>query len=226
MAQDPLEEVRLHKQLDKLDAFLLSGEIGLAKEGFTAILGERPDHPLALHGLGLIAVHEGKLEEAESLLRQATQQEPDNARFWNDLGEALRLLQRHDEAADAYRHALELRPDYVPAANNLGVTMAMMGDVAAAEAQFQKTLQLAPEDPYAYNNLGVLWQQHGRFEEALGAYETAVRLKPDFTEALDNYRDLAQAHPELITGSLRRLAELLQAQNETSADDVEMEKKP
>jgi protein O-GlcNAc transferase len=214
MLPDPLEETKLRKRLEKLNACLISGQLDEARAGFEQILAEYPRHPQALHGLGVLAVHEGQLDAGERLLREAIAQEADNARFWNDLGEALRLQQRYPEAIAAYRCALEAAPDFTPAANNLGVALAMTGALDEAEAQLLAAIERCQDDPFSWNSLGVVRKQLGRFEEALIAYETAVRLKPDFAEALANHAELIQAHPELLADSVRRLAQFLQGQQD------------
>jgi len=214
MLPDPLEETKLRKRLEKLNACLISGQLDEARAGFEQILADDPGHPQALHGLGVLAVHAGRVDAGERLLREAIAQEADNARFWNDLGEALRLQQRYAEAIAAYRRALEAAPDFTPAANNLGVALAMTGALDEAEAELVAATERCQDDPFSWNSLGVVRQRLGRLEEALIAYETAVRLKPDFAEALANYKDLLEAQPELIEGSVRRLAELLKEQQE------------
>ena len=56
---------------------------------------------------------QGDLAEAESVVREAIELDPDFAKAHKKLGDVLSESGRLNEAADAYREALRLRPRYV-----------------------------------------------------------------------------------------------------------------
>ncbi len=65
----------------------------------------------AQHGLGLLAGHEGRLNDSLSALSAARQARPTNATIRNDLGYALLLSQRWADAQFELLTALELAPN-------------------------------------------------------------------------------------------------------------------
>ncbi len=83
--------------------------------------------------LGLLARREGKLEESEAALRQASTLDSASAVAWSELGLTLRQEGKFQDARDAYEHALAADPDYAPAHRNMGVLLDLyLGDPAAA----------------------------------------------------------------------------------------------
>jgi Flp pilus assembly protein TadD len=56
---------------------------------------------------------------AVAVLTAATRSDPANADAWNNLGNALLTLGRHDEAVAAYRRCLQIAPDHPVATANL-----------------------------------------------------------------------------------------------------------
>jgi Flp pilus assembly protein TadD len=98
---------------------------------------------------GLQAYQAGKLEEAKDLFLKAVKADPSNAKFWTNLGLALRQLDRPREAAVAYRRANQAQPDYALAYKNLGVALEKLGDNNGAAEAYRKYCELAPEAPDA-----------------------------------------------------------------------------
>lgn len=207
MRHDPLKALKTRKRLDEAAESLMADDLAMAEALYEAVLVDEPGHVGALHGLAVLRVRGGRLEEGERGLRETLQRAPEVPRYWNDLGEALRLQGRGQEAKEAYRQALSLDPGLAEASNNLGIVLMQEGNLEEAEEWFMAAIAQYPDNPYPHNNLGVLRERQGRLGEALRGYETAVRLKPDFQDALDNYLDLLKAQPGLTAESLRRLGE-------------------
>jgi tetratricopeptide (TPR) repeat protein len=204
MKADPLKQVKLRKKLQAAVEDQFAGRFVSARAIYEEVLAAEPDNADALHGLGVLCVQEGLPEQAETWLKRALQQ-VEEARIWNDLGEALRLQGKPAEAVEAYEAALKLRPDFTVAMNNCGVSLSALGELERAQRMFDEAVRLEPGSPFAYNNLGVLLEHLGRYEDALRQFEKAVQLKPDFADALDNYSGLMARHPELLAHSLGRL---------------------
>jgi superkiller protein 3 len=207
MKTDPLEKVRITKRIEQAQENQLAGDFDAAGAIYHDILAQHPGNPSAMRGMGILCVQQGHFEEAESWLRRATEADPDQARGWNDLGEALRLLGRGEEAAATYRHALELQPTLVEAMNNLAVVLAGQNDLEEAKRWLRVAIEAAPDDPYSHNNLGVIYEAEGELDEALRYYEMAVIRKSSFAEAIENYSSLLVREPERVMGSMTRLLE-------------------
>lgn len=204
MSKDPLKDLRLQKRLDAAAVALAEDRLDEAQAIYTEVLSETPDHPAAMHGLGVLHVRAGRLEDGEACLRQALSAAPDSARFLNDLGEALRLQGKQEEARLAYESALRVAPEDARIHNNLGALL-MVNEPESAQAHFLAAIRLSPEDPHAYNNLGVLLERQERIEEALTCYEAAVTVDSAYQVALENYQALLGKHPELLEKTFARL---------------------
>jgi Flp pilus assembly protein TadD len=205
MKIDPLERVRLNKRIEQAHTCLMNGDTDTAQTIFQEALLQVPGYSPALHGMGVLHVACGDVNDGERWLRQATEADAENALAWNDLGEALRMLGRGDEAIAAYRRALELEPDFLSAINNLAVALAGKGDLDEAKRCLRQAIDIDPIDPHPYNNLGVILEIEGQIDEALLCYEKAVKNKHDFEEAKQNYADLLQRNPEQLMKAMGRL---------------------
>lgn len=207
MQADPLEKVRIKKRIEQAQESQLAGDFDAARSVYEEVLVQHADQPLAMRGLGILSVQQGRLDEAENWLRKAIETEPGNARNWNDLGEAFRLGGRADEAVKAYHRALELQPELVEAMNNLAVVLAGQGEFDEAQRWLNAGIAAVPEDPYPYNNLGVILEAVGDLDGALRNYEVAVLRKSDFLEAKENYASLLARQPDRVMDSMTRLLE-------------------
>jgi protein O-GlcNAc transferase len=205
MKIDPLERVRLKKRIEQAHTCLMNGDTDTAQTILQEALLQAPHYSPAMHGMGVLHVACGELNDGERWLRQATESDAENALAWNDLGEVLRMQGRGDEAIAAYRRALKLEPDFLSAINNLAVALAGSGDLEEARRCLRQAIDIDPTDPHPYNNLGVILESEGQIEEALLCYEKAVKYKHDFVEAKKNYADLLQRNPEQLMKAMGRL---------------------
>jgi tetratricopeptide (TPR) repeat protein len=128
------------------------------------------------------ALQGGRLVEAETLLLEITEDQPELAGPWINLSEVYLARGRDDEARSALSRAVAANPRNCAARTELGVLLRRQGEFAAAEAQYRACLESAPDYQPAYLNLGILYELYlGRFEEALEAYRGYQRLasEPD-----------------------------------------------
>lgn len=125
--------LRIHEESDftglikRARQNFLQGCIEKAKELFLAARKIMPDHPEVLHGLGAVALKEGKYKEAITYLEQAVQKNPSFAEAWNNLGFALFKKGRYGEAREALEKAVALDPDEVSFRKNLESLCRKMG---------------------------------------------------------------------------------------------------
>lgn len=163
-----------------------AGRIQQAETIYRQILQVEPNHPDALHLLGVLALQMGQPEAAITLIGKALQNHPDNSHFLNNYGEACRLMRRYAEAAAALRHALAVRPDFPEAHNNLGNVYKEKGEFAAAQECYRNALALRQAYPEALNNLGTALLDGGDAAQASKCYRQALALRPDYPEAYCN----------------------------------------
>lgn len=160
-----------------------SGELSAAEGLFRQVLHSDPDHPVALHFLGIVAYRAGKADIAVDFIDKALTVKPDYAEAHSNLGAILRALGRFEKATFHYRHALAIKPDFLDASFNLGNLLKDQGKLEEAAATFGKILTLKPDHAEAHNNLGNTLKDLGKRDGALTSYRQAIASKPDFTEA-------------------------------------------
>ncbi|MCB1647441.1 MAG: sulfotransferase, partial [Pseudomonadales bacterium] len=90
----------------------LASDYEKAEAIYQEILKYYPEHPDALHLLGLIRGEEDQNDEAIRLIEQAMEIKPDAAPFWHNIAGIYRRVGRLDEARAAFRKAIELKADY------------------------------------------------------------------------------------------------------------------
>jgi Flp pilus assembly protein TadD len=90
---------------------------------------------------------QGRLAEAQQLLRQATEIAPDHAHSWIALGVACLRAKDAQAARPALERALALEPRNPYALRTFGSLQAMTGDTAGAIGSLTQARELAPDDP-------------------------------------------------------------------------------
>jgi protein O-GlcNAc transferase len=88
-----------------------AGRLGAAEESYRRILQDAPQHPLALHYLGLIAMQAEDYDLARALIAESLAANPADVRAAENLGQVLRAMGRVDEAIALYRSTLALVPE-------------------------------------------------------------------------------------------------------------------
>jgi predicted CXXCH cytochrome family protein len=120
------------------------------------------------------------------LAAMIARQQPPQAGFYADLGEAYRAAGDGVRATQSFEQALARSPRSVPILLKLGNIQIERRQWAAAETTLRRAAALAPDDPLAWGLLGwTLWQQ-GIREGGRIALEKALRLDPEVPE-LHNY---------------------------------------
>jgi predicted O-linked N-acetylglucosamine transferase (SPINDLY family) len=189
-----------------------AGRFGQAERIYRSILQANPQHPDALHLLGLIAHEAGREDMALEYIRQAIAVRPDVASFHGSLGLAYQALGQHEQAVRAFQEALRLKPDYAEAHNNLGAVWKSQGQLDRAEAEFGEAIRHSPDFAEAHWNLARLLEEKGKPEEAamhrrraLPQAAVAHRERGDallragrLAEAVEAYRQAIAAAPTYV----------------------------
>ena len=163
-----------------------AGRLQAAEQIYRQILQVEPNHPDAIHLLGMIAYQAGKHAAAVEYIRRAIGLRGTSATFHNNLGNVLMDQGKRDEAVACYRRALELKPDYAAAHSNLGNAFWDQGKLDEAVACYRRALDLKPDYAEAYNNLGAALKDQGKLDEAVTCYRRALELKSGYADAHNN----------------------------------------
>jgi len=144
---------------------------------FTLALERGEDRLLVGQARAELQLLRGKAAEAESILAELVELEPESPKLWNERGVAAHLRGELRAAADHYARSLSYDPTYVLARNNLGVLQYHLGD-AAAESTLRLALSGGRGLVEIWRNLGLLLARQGRRAEAVTAYRRALEIDP------------------------------------------------
>jgi predicted O-linked N-acetylglucosamine transferase (SPINDLY family) len=155
----------------------LAGDLAAAESLCRQVLQLQPDHPDALHRLGLLAHSTGRLEEAADLISRAISRRPAAAYYLNR-GAVLLRLGRLPEAASDFRAAIALQKDYLSAMLNLSALLRHMGEPDEAISACRDALALRPDLGEIHDHLGLALLDKGHPDQAAAAHRRAAELSP------------------------------------------------
>jgi predicted TPR repeat methyltransferase len=187
-----MDSSRDEKELSLEEALALAvsqhrqGNLDPAEAVYRAILEAVPDHPDALHFLGVLHHQKGRSGEGIQLIRRAVELAPDAAGMHLNLGNVYRETGEYEAAEECYRRVIELMPDSADAWSNLGSALRASGRLDEATEAFEEAHRLDPDHADALKNMGNALVDQGRFDEAAIAYRKTLAIVPDYAEALEN----------------------------------------
>ncbi|MBN1819006.1 MAG: tetratricopeptide repeat protein [Sedimentisphaerales bacterium] len=142
------------------------------------VLQDHPDHPDALHLLGLSAYRRGKYHAAVDLIRRALQGGQTRPGLLNSLAAALHADGQLDPAEQTCRQLLQLNPQCEEAFNTLGMIYQQQDRTDLAEEAFRQAIAIRPNYADAHNNLGVILNQKWQCAAAIEHYRIALDMRP------------------------------------------------
>ncbi|KAG8078800.1 hypothetical protein GUJ93_ZPchr0007g3792 [Zizania palustris] len=160
------------------------------------------DAPIAWAGLAMAhrAQHEiaaaydteqTNLSEAEEralyTLKQAIQEDPDDAVQWHQLGLYNICTTQFSRSVNFLKAAVARLPDCSYVWSNLGIALQLLDD-SSSEAVYKRALILSSsQQSYAIlSNLGILYRQHRRYELARKMLLKSLELCPGYAPANNN----------------------------------------
>lgn len=161
--------MELHKQ-SKLDQ---------AEGIYREVLAAAPNHPDALHYLGLMQYQRGRVDDAVQAISAALAVAPEYVDAHNNLGNIHMEQKRFEKAEACYRRTVELAPGHLGALNNLGSVLRALGRLEEAEPVFREALKLSADFFPLHYNLGTLLYEQGRAAEAVDHLFQAMVLDPE-----------------------------------------------
>jgi len=178
MQPQTVEEVLANGQ-----RYLGAGDLHNAEGHFRAVLERYPQHPDALHLLGVVTYQAGDAERALEMISRSLELAPDRLYFWLNFSEISRASGRTDAAIRGFKKAIELSPNFAGAWYGLGQAHERAGDFPDAIAAYRRSMELDANDPCPQLNLGVLIEREGQYDEARRLFERALELRPDYPHA-------------------------------------------
>lgn len=145
---------------------------------YIALLEEYPDHPRALHSLGVTLHHQGESDDGIAHIRRAILLKPDYADAYLNLGNVYQEAKRFAEAVDCYRQFVILKPGIPSAYKDLARSLQCLGRRREALLECQKALDICPDYVDGLVTVGNILMASGESAKALEFTRTAHRLAP------------------------------------------------
>jgi protein O-mannosyl-transferase len=102
-----------------------------------------------------------------------------NAKLYNNLGDAYTAAGMDAEAEPCFKNAIALDGAYAGAYNNLGNIYFRAARYEDAFKLYKKSVELKPDFALGYNNLGNISVVTGKLEDALRYYSKVIELAPN-----------------------------------------------
>jgi tetratricopeptide (TPR) repeat protein len=130
--------------------------------------------------------NQGKVLEAESILKEIVRAQPDSTDALYLLAEISYGSGNYDAAVRYISEAIQYDPGNAEAYSNLGFILQGKGQLDDAVKCYQKAIELNPDLLQAYMNLGNTFKEKGRFDDAVRYYQKVLQICPDSPDAYSN----------------------------------------
>lgn len=125
-----------------------------------------------------IALTEGKLEEAEKLLRNILVRDPDDVKALRMLGNIALEASRFKAAKKLFERAIELKPGFVPGWNDLANLYMKQDRYEPALETVERALEIDPKMVQSWIIKGNILTRAQQHEASLEAFQQALDLNP------------------------------------------------
>ena len=169
--------------LDVALAYSSVSRLADSEKAYERLLEQQPNHAIALHNLGNIAMKQGRFERSIELYRRSIAVEPAYVMAHYHLGDALRQSARPKEAFATYEHVLTLSPRnsrelaaFDDALYRMAALHIEMGAADNAVPLLEELLRANPNHKNAHYAYGQALMQVGRTDEAQAAFARHVEI--------------------------------------------------
>ena len=154
------------------------GNYTLARQHYDRAAALEPDAPQPYIGLGVIALQNDQLEDADIAFRVAGRLDPQNSQAWAGLAMVAQRQGSFRPAFNLYLKSLELDTDNLGALLGLFQTSCQMGSFAQLIHYLKIYLQTHPADTSVMFSLATLYMKEGQFEHCRQLLAQVTRLEP------------------------------------------------
>ncbi|TFH47714.1 MAG: tetratricopeptide repeat protein [Lysobacterales bacterium] len=167
-----------------------AGRLREAERLYKSVLDAEPNHPDALHLLGVLLTQVGEYDDAVEHIQAALNLDRDSAPFRSSLAQAYFRSGKLTEAIATLERALALQPDSFQAFSDLGAVLQESGELERAITAYRRSIALHPGLAIVHFNLGTALKQRGSISDAIACVEKAVAMdatQANFSAALAGY---------------------------------------
>jgi len=144
----------------------------------------------ALFEKSLALIKHKEYDEAENIVKQLIEKNPDKEALYLTLGNIYSFKNKKQQALDAYEKASQIAPENPDSYSNIGLIYKQQGDLEKAISYLRKALSFAKERTDIYYNLGNIYKQSDNVVEAEKLFLEALKLDPEFVQVHNNLGSL------------------------------------
>lgn len=175
-----------HPLLAQAVALHKADRMAEAAEIYEKIIAQVPNHFDATHLLGVIALQEGRLEQAQTLIASALRINPGDVAALSNLGTVYLRDGQLELAREHFERALKLQPNSPSALANLGTVLRQLGRSREALVPLQRAHSADPKSAIVCNMLGACLLDTGDAQAAVKLFEAATLAEPDDADGWGN----------------------------------------
>ena len=142
-----------------------------------------PDAPDPYVGLGVVALQNNQLDDAEIAFKVACRLDANCAKAYAGLGMAAQQRTNYKQAFEMYLKSLELDTENLIALLGLFQVSCQMGSFAQVTHYLEVYLNMHPGDTSVMFPLAALYMKDGRFEESKKVLLDVLALNPNHKDA-------------------------------------------
>lgn len=175
----PWDDLRFEEAYRLFQTALHDGRIPEeAYKLYIRLLSEYPDHPRALHALGVVLHTMGESDEGIAHIKRAILLKPDFADAYSNLGNVYNEIKDFVAAEACFRKFVELKPDNHVALKNLARALLENGKREEALSYCKKSIEILPDYADGLLTIGNILMAMGDAAKALEFTRNANRIAP------------------------------------------------
>lgn len=163
-----------------------AGDDDIAEQEYRKVLQEQPDSPAASEataGLAHLLIEEKRFSDAQPLVANALQRDPDDPALNAQMAAILNAEGKPADAITVLQKLHQLEPDSRSVTGMLADADFQAGDLDAADALYLQLLAATPNDPDLLDSHGQILIRQQRYADALAAFRKAVAARPADVDA-------------------------------------------
>ena len=176
----------LHPLLEKAVALHRAGSMAEAIETYQAIIAQVPDHFDATHLLGIIALQEGRLDEAQELITSTLRINPRDPSALNNLGMVYLRKGALELARGQFERVVKIQSNSFDGLANLGTVLRQLGRPREALVPLRRAHSDNPQSAMVCNLIGACLMDSGEPHAAVKFFEAATLAEPDAADGWSN----------------------------------------
>jgi tetratricopeptide (TPR) repeat protein len=165
------------------DCYASAGNYILAQKYYEKAAVLSPDAPDPYVGLGVVALQNNQLDDAEIAFKVACRLDADCAKAYAGLGLTAQQRTDYKQAFEMYLKSLELDTENLIALLGLFQASCQMGSFAQVTHYLEIYLNMHPGDTSVMFPLAALYMKDGRFEESKKVLLDVLTLDKNHTDA-------------------------------------------